>query len=82
MQNLNLQELLIAGKSVDVVLFIVCPHCQGLATYKHTLKGGPYGIDRTYDENCRRCYQEHGKATGKKMVKMSLQELVTAIRDT
>ncbi len=81
MEAVSIKELLLSGNSIDVALFIVCPHCGGLATYKVTQKGGPYGTDRTYEENCRKCYQENGKATGKKMVKMPLQELVTAIRD-
>ena len=77
-EDLNIKKL--CNDDVDVALFVTCSHCQGLATYKLTLKGGPYGTDRTYDENCRKCYQENGKATGKRMVKVPLSDLVRGIK--
>lgn len=74
--TINIKELLESGTDVDVAFFVTCDSCLGEAKIPVFSKGGPYGMDRNGLETCRRCYQR----SGKKLVKVKLSEVVTAVR--
>jgi hypothetical protein len=80
MSEVNLSELLLSGNTgVDVAFFIPCPHCVGQGRIPMFLEGGPHGVDQNWLETCRHCYKEYGRATGKKLVKVPLADLVSYV---
>ena len=79
MNKVNLGSLLDGDTDIDIAIFTSCDYCGGRGVVNYQYRGGPWGLDQTLTENCAHCHKEYGAATGKRLVKVPLSELVSYI---
>lgn len=75
--EVTLKQLLLAGEKPKIAVFVECDRCIGQGHYPVHYSGGPYGLDRTYLESCRRCYNQ----SGSRLMTVDFDELVTLVRE-
>ena len=80
-EKVDLKSLLLQGKDIEIGVFISCPYCAGQGSFPMSCAGGPYGQDQNWLQTCNRCHKEHGKSTGKMLVKVPLKDLVGYIKE-